>query len=1084
VKRRAFYKIMGLVGLLILLSLALTTGSPNARTPVTGRLGTDVIALESAPGGSVTRRMGAVKRFVPGRILVKFRPGVSASAALARHSLQELRYIAGLDVHVLAVPPGQELSTVARLQADPAVEYAEPDYIAHALRTPNDPYYSYYQWNLRQINLPAAWDISTGSADVVIAVLDTGLDMEHPDLAGKIWVNADEIPGNGWDDDGNNRVDDVNGWDFVNNDNDPQDDEGHGTHVAGIAAAATDNNTGVASVSWGSVIMPLKVLNTKGEGSYSIIAEAVYYAANNGAHIINLSLGGEGGDNTLRDAINYAYGKGCLIVAAAGNCGDDSASYPTEYCSQLDPVFYPAAYEHVVGVGATGDQDEQATYSNSGNYIDVVAPGGNPTSGWDPDPNHWIMSTYWRGAGYGDYVQVAGTSQAAPHVAGLAALLWSVDPSLTNDRVEQIIESTAVDLGDPGRDDQFGYGRIDALAALQAIATLTVTAVSPSEVTNDAPITVSITGNGFHTGATAMLTRTAVLSIPAQTVSGVSSTTITCTFDISGAATGYWNVSVANPDGTTATLPDGFFIYEPGHHPPVVSGISPAQGVVSQVLGITIEGAYFTRVVSGSITVVPTVTLLQADERIYGSHVTYLSTSTLTCTLDLTAAPTGTWDVMVTNPDGLTGTLPAAFLVQPPSPPAPPTVTTIYPDRGTVGQVLDVTITGTNFLTRVLNGSTTILPTVTLLQADERIYGSHVTYLSTSTLTCTLDLTAAPTGTWDVMVTNPDGLTGTLPAAFLVQTPAYTAYLPLVLRNYPPLPEAPVLETIDNLDGDDTYTITWSTARLADSYLLQEDTDSAFPHPTDVYFGPETTYTVTEHQGGIYYYRVRGHNDWGHGPWSNIQEVEVRYKVFADQTSDGCIASELPTYTFNISPTMQVGYHWKTGIWRSYLFFDLSFIPSGSTVDGAAITIYLVGYEYALGTDPDMTVTVRRIPSPWPENPTWENFSGNWAESYYSVVVGSPPPEALPEAHYLDVSALVRAWVDSAYPNYGVMLHGQENPPHNIKMFAAAEYGLPYAPTLTVYYTAPDGQAYVAIVRANLGGESPGSRAATISVIR
>jgi len=299
--------------------------------------------------------------------------------------------------------------------------------------TPNDTDYSTYQWNMPQIRAPYAWAISTGSSDVVVAVLDTGVDLTHPDLQEKL----------------------VAGYDFVHGDAGPSDDEGHGTHVAGIVAAHTNNSRGVAGVSWQGKIMPVKVLNWRGQGTHTQIAQGIMWAADQGAQIINLSLGGENSSATLQNAVNYAYNKGALVVAAAGN-----------YYQEGNPVFYPAAYPHVLAVAATGDEDEHASYSETGYYVDVAAPGGNPSSNWDSNPNHWIRSTYWRGAGYGEYAQVAGTSQAAPHVSGLAALIWSVSPSMSNDQVEQTIEETAVDLGSPGRDDVFGYGRIDAYRAV------------------------------------------------------------------------------------------------------------------------------------------------------------------------------------------------------------------------------------------------------------------------------------------------------------------------------------------------------------------------------------------------------------------------------------------------------------------------------------------------------------------------------------------------------------------------------------------------------------------------------------------
>jgi len=311
-------------------------------------------------------------------------------------------------------------------------------------RIPDDTYYAGFQWNLRHINLPQAWGISVGSPGIVVAVVDTGVDAGHPDLAGKI----------------------VGGYDFINGDTDASDDEGHGTHVAGIAAATTNNSLGMAGVTWNAQLLAVKVLDQNGVGPISVIASGIIWAADHEADIINLSLGAESSNQALLSAVTHAYNKGALLVAAAGN------SY-----QEGNPVIYPAALSHVVAVGSTGDTDEHAAYSQTGFYLDLTAPGGNPTSGSDTNRRHWIYSTYWRDSPFGGlpavgYMPIAGTSQACPHVAGLAALLWSVDGSLTNDQVEGVLKATAVDLGTPGRDDVFGYGRIDALAALQEIVSV------------------------------------------------------------------------------------------------------------------------------------------------------------------------------------------------------------------------------------------------------------------------------------------------------------------------------------------------------------------------------------------------------------------------------------------------------------------------------------------------------------------------------------------------------------------------------------------------------------------------------------
>ncbi len=357
--------------------------------------------------------------FVPGEVLVKFRRDaspVSVQAALSAQAAHTVGEVPALGVHRLSVSEGQELAVIAALRQNPLVEYAEPNYIVRAVLTPNDPYFS-YQWGLTRIGAPQAWDVTTGSSDLIIAIVDSGIDLDHPDLSGKI----------------------IWGYDYVNGDWVPDDDHGHGTHVAGIAAAKTNNSTGVAGVSWGARLMALKVLDAGGNGTYANVASAVTYAANHGAKIINLSLGGDYDSQTLHEAVIYAHNAGCVIVAATGNNGNGS-------------VLYPARYAEAFAVAATDSNDQRAWFSNYGPEVDVAAPGVS------------IYSTY-RGGGY---TYMNGTSMAAPHVAGLAALIWSTYPGYINDQVESRTEMTAVDLGTPGWDPYYGHGRIDARAALCA----------------------------------------------------------------------------------------------------------------------------------------------------------------------------------------------------------------------------------------------------------------------------------------------------------------------------------------------------------------------------------------------------------------------------------------------------------------------------------------------------------------------------------------------------------------------------------------------------------------------------------------
>jgi thermitase len=383
-----------------------------------------------------------VLRFEPGEVLVRFATGAGAFRAVANLAAKGLEIageIPSLDIQRVAVPPGQELTWVEELRGDPDLIFVEPNYLAGAAETiPDDPHYT-EQWDLPRIRAPEAWDFTTGD-DLIIAVIDTGVDLDHPDLVGKLWINADEIPDNDLDDDGNGYVDDSHGWDFVNDDAVPQDDYWHGTHVAGIAAAETDNGQGIAGVSWGARIMPLKVLNASGDGNYADVASAMVYAADNGARILNLSLGGEGYSAALAEAVDYARERGCLLAAAAGN--------------ESGAVLYPAANDGVLAVVATTRWDGRWYGSNHGPEVDAAAPGVD------------IYSTTLNDA----YSSATGTSAAAPHVSGLAALVWSVRPHLTNEEVSRVITETARDLGAPGWDEFYGWGRIDACQAVSSVA--------------------------------------------------------------------------------------------------------------------------------------------------------------------------------------------------------------------------------------------------------------------------------------------------------------------------------------------------------------------------------------------------------------------------------------------------------------------------------------------------------------------------------------------------------------------------------------------------------------------------------------
>ncbi len=289
---------------------------------------------------------------------------------------------------------------------------------------------------LSRLATETAWDYTLGRPDTVIAVLDTGVEMWHEDLAGGIWTNPGEIADNGVDDDRNGFVDDVHGWDFADDDNTPDDDYGHGTHVAGIAAARIGNGKGIAGMAGRAQIMPVDVF-TYGVGTYDALIRAIVYAADNGARVINMSLGATSYSRGEEAAVDYAYERGVVLVAAAGNTG-------------LEELHYPAAHNHVIAVASTTASDARSSFSTMGDWVDAAAPGSS------------IYSTY-RG---NSYAYMSGTSMATPHVSGLAALILGLDPKLSPDAVRGIIEGTADDLGPAGRDIYYGAGRINAGRAL------------------------------------------------------------------------------------------------------------------------------------------------------------------------------------------------------------------------------------------------------------------------------------------------------------------------------------------------------------------------------------------------------------------------------------------------------------------------------------------------------------------------------------------------------------------------------------------------------------------------------------------
>jgi hypothetical protein len=345
---------------------------------------------------------------------------------------------------------------LSAFQSLPGVAYVQPDYQVSATYVPDDTQFG-SQNDLGVIQATAAWDVATGTGTTIVAVIDTGVDYNHPDLAANIWTNPGEVPGNGVDDNQDGYVDDVHGFDFVNYDGDPMDDHSHGTHVAGTIGAVGNNGLGIAGVTWNVQIMALKFLNSSGSGSTSNAISALNYAVSHGAKISNNSWGGGGYNQALYDAINSARARGHIYVAAAGNNASSNDSTP----------FYPASYDlsNVISVAATDNNDNLASFSNYGLSVSLAAPGVG------------ILSTM-PGGGYG---YKNGTSMAAPHVAGALALIWDAHPTWTYQQVINQVLSTADVL--PSLQGKVGSGgRLNLAAALTSESTMPTAPAAPTSL--------------------------------------------------------------------------------------------------------------------------------------------------------------------------------------------------------------------------------------------------------------------------------------------------------------------------------------------------------------------------------------------------------------------------------------------------------------------------------------------------------------------------------------------------------------------------------------------------------------------------
>ncbi|MGQ9660706.1 MAG: S8 family serine peptidase [Kiritimatiellia bacterium] len=345
------------------------------------------------------------------------------------------------------------VQAAAVYENDPRVRYVEPNYIVHALVVPNDPMFLNL-WGMQRIRGPEAWDRTTGNPQIVVAVIDTGIRRTHEDLAPNMWANPDEIPGNGLDDDGNGYVDDVYGWDFVNNDNDPNDDHFHGTHVAGTIGAVGNNGLGVVGVNWNVKLVAVKFLSASGSGTLANAVRAVDYTIGLKKYIrlTNNSWGGGGYSQALKDAIDAADAAGQLFIAAAGNSGSDNDITPT----------YPSSYDssNIIAVASIANGGVLSGFSCYGkNSVDIAAPGSAILSTWNTADNA--------------YNTISGTSMATPHVAGACALIWGMQPSLTHMEVRNaILKGAAPNPNLVGR--VATDGELDLVRAMEQIRGITV----------------------------------------------------------------------------------------------------------------------------------------------------------------------------------------------------------------------------------------------------------------------------------------------------------------------------------------------------------------------------------------------------------------------------------------------------------------------------------------------------------------------------------------------------------------------------------------------------------------------------------
>jgi thermitase len=483
--------------------------------------------------------------FAQGHILVDPRPGSDIAAfnrALGDQGASSMGRLRGMSVHMVSVPAGAEEQKAAALARNPNVRFAEVDRLIEPAALYNDPYFG-SEWHLSKINAPAAWDTSIGTG-VIIAILDTGVDGTHPDLTVQM----------------------VPGWNFYDNNSNTSDVNGHGTAVAGAAAAVSNNGTGVASVAGGARIMPVRIADPNAYAYWSTVAQGITWAADHGARVANLSYVGASASSTIISAAQYLRSKGGVLLVAAGNTGAIDNTAPTP---------------DITVVSATDEADNRTSFSTYGSFVDIAAPGIN------------ILTTKAGGA----YWNCWGTSLATPIAAGVAALVIAKRPDFTSSQVDSTLRSTATDLGVTGPDTYFGSGRINAAAAVQAAATTVAVDATPPTAAIASPTggtvsgTVAVTVNASDNvgvtridlrvnGATVISDSTSPYSFAWNSTTVVDGTvTLTAVaYDAAGnsAVSAPLSLTVSNGTATDTT-------------PPTVAIASPTGGTVSGTVAIAVN---------------------------------------------------------------------------------------------------------------------------------------------------------------------------------------------------------------------------------------------------------------------------------------------------------------------------------------------------------------------------------------------------------------------------------------------------------------------------------------------------------------